>query len=161
MFLNKFLTNNCVKQSLNYQKLISNSKSLLTTDIENNFNNNNVNNDSNQSQSIDDFKSLVTDKRIEAKIKLIILEFELIKRRDCDSVPEKLTVNYMKQLLKCWKMKKNRNFWIDFSYKKRLNLLKLFKKCELNDGFNKLVLPVMPFEVFITRLTHYFIYFFD
>jgi hypothetical protein len=153
MFLNKFLANNCVKQSLNYQKLVSISKSLFATDIENNFNNNNIYNDLNQSQSIDDFKSLATDKRIEAKIKLIILEFELIRRRDCDSVPEKLTVNYMKQLLKCWKMKKNRNFWVDLSFRKRLHLLKLYKKLELNDGFSQLVLPVMPFEVLITRLT--------
>jgi hypothetical protein len=135
---------------------MSTSKSLLTTDIKNNFDNNNINNGLNQSQSIDDFKPLATDKRIEAKIKLIILEFELIKKRDCDSVPDKLTVNYMKQLLKCWKMKKNRNFWIDLSFKKRLHLLKLFKKLELNDGFNQLVLPVMPFEVLITRLTIFF-----
>ncbi|XP_054152444.1 tRNA methyltransferase 10 homolog B-like [Oppia nitens] len=97
----------------------------------------------------DRFKTLATNKRTEALIKIILNEFRLYSNSDTHkhSIPDGLSVNHMKHLMDCYHISRYGRIWRDLSSAKRRHLLGLMKKLDDIDGHNHLIIPFMPYEL--------------
>lgn len=106
-----------------------------------------------------DFESLAKNEKIASQIKLILAEFNYLSLCEDSKIPSNLSLQQMKHLLRCWKVKKMERSFFDVSVKQRIASMNLFHRNEFNEGKNQLFTTFMPHQVsfyFIHSFIHRF-----